>query len=105
MPGSPIKEALEACSRLSRDNARTPMQWNAEKNAGFTTGTPWLKVNDNYTEINMETQDTDPDSVLKLLPEADRTAQISCLQRSICLWRIPACLSEYQLGHGLLSKD
>ena len=58
------KEALEACSRLSRDNARTPMQWNTEKNAGFTTGTPWLKVNDNYTELNMETQDTDPDSVL-----------------------------------------
>ena len=58
------KEALEACSRLSRDNARTPMQWNTGKNAGFTTGTPWLKVNDNYTEINMETQDTDPDSVL-----------------------------------------
>ena len=89
------KEALEACSRLSRDNARTPMQWNTRENAGFTTGTPWLKVNDNYTEINVETQDTDPDS----------TAQISCLQRSICLWRIPACLSEYQLGHGLLSKD
>lgn len=58
------KEALEACSRLSRDNARTPMQWNTQKNAGFTTGTPWLKVNDNYTEINMETQDADPDSVL-----------------------------------------
>ena len=58
------KEALEACSRLSRDNARTPMQWNTQKNAGFTTGTPWLKVNDNYTEINVETQDTDPDSVL-----------------------------------------
>ena len=57
-------EALEACSRLSRDNARTPMQWNTQENAGFTTGTPWLKVNDNYTEINMETQDTDPDSVL-----------------------------------------
>ena len=58
------KEALEACSKLSRDNARTPMQWNTQENAGFTTGTPWLKVNDNYTEINMETQDTDPDSVL-----------------------------------------
>ena len=58
------KEALEVCSRLSRDNARTPMQWNTQENAGFTTGTPWLKVNDNYTEINMETQDTDPDSVL-----------------------------------------
>ena len=58
------KEALEACSKLSRDNARTPMQWNTQENAGFTTGTPWLKVNDNYTEINVETQDTDPDSVL-----------------------------------------
>ena len=58
------KEALEACSRLSRDNARTPMQWNTRENAGFTTGTPWLKVNDNYTEINVETQDADPDSVL-----------------------------------------
>ena len=58
------KEALEACSRLSRDNARTPMQWNTQENAGFTTGTPWLKVNDNYTEINVETQDADPDSVL-----------------------------------------
>ena len=40
------------------------MQWNTRENAGFTTGTPWLKVNDNYTEINVETQDTDPDSVL-----------------------------------------
>ena len=49
------KEALEVCSRLSRDNARTPMQWNTQENAGFTTGTPWLKVNDNYTEIRMST--------------------------------------------------
>ena len=63
------QEALEVCSRLSRDNARTPMQWNAEENAGFTTGTPWLKVNDNYTEINMETQDADPDSVLNYYRE------------------------------------
>ena len=63
------QEALEVCSRLSRDNARTPMQWNTEKNAGFTTGTPWLKVNDNYTEINMETQDADPDSVLNYYRE------------------------------------
>ena len=58
------KEALEACSRLSRDNARTPMQWNTQENAGFTTGTPWLKVNDNYNKINMKAQDHDPDSVL-----------------------------------------
>ena len=58
------KEALEACSRLSRDNARTPMQWNTQENAGFTAGTPWLKVNDNYKEINMADQDQDPDSIL-----------------------------------------
>ncbi len=40
---------LEACSKMSRDNARTPMQWTDGENAGFTTGTPWLKVNSNYT--------------------------------------------------------
>ena len=58
------KEALKACSKLSRDNARTPVQWNAQENAGFTAGTPWLKVNDNYKEINMADQDQDPDSIL-----------------------------------------
>ena len=58
------KEALEACSRLSRDNARTPMQWNTEKNAGFTTGIPWLEVNPDYKEINVESQLTDSGSLL-----------------------------------------
>ena len=58
------KEALKACSKLSRDNARTPVQWNAQENAGFTAGTPWLKVNDNYKEINMADQDQNPDSIL-----------------------------------------
>ena len=57
-------EALEVCSRMSRDNARTPMQWSSEKNAGFTTGTPWLQVNSNYAEINVAQQEKDPDSVL-----------------------------------------
>ena len=46
-----------------RDNARTPMQWTAGENAGFTTGTPWLPVNPNYQEINAEDQLKDPDSV------------------------------------------
>lgn len=58
------EEALQACGRMSRDNARTPVQWNDRENAGFTTGTPWLKVNSNYREINVEKQETDPDSVL-----------------------------------------
>ena len=58
------QEALAACEKMSRDNARTPMQWDASANAGFTTGTPWLKVNDNYPEINVAAQEEDPDSVL-----------------------------------------
>ena len=58
------REALEACTQMSRDNARTPMQWSARDNAGFTTGTPWLKVNSNYTELNVESQEKDADSVL-----------------------------------------
>ena len=56
-------EALKAVSKFSRDNARTPMQWSDEENAGFTTGTPWLKVNPNYVDINVSMQQDDPDSV------------------------------------------
>ena len=59
------EEALEVCSRMSRDNARTPMQWSNERNAGFTKGRPWLKVNENYTEINVKAQENEPDSVLQ----------------------------------------
>ena len=62
--GCTEEEALDACIRYSRDNARTPMQWSHEKEAGFTTGKPWLKVNPNYTEINVEDQLKDEDSVL-----------------------------------------
>lgn len=47
----------------SRDNARTPMQWNNQENAGFTTGTPWLKVNPNYKEINAQAQINDLNSI------------------------------------------
>lgn len=58
------EEALQVCGRMSRDNARTPVQWSNKENAGFTTGTPWLKVNSNYTEINVESQEVQPNSVL-----------------------------------------
>ena len=57
------EDALAAVSRFSRDNARTPMQWSGKENAGFTAGTPWLKVNPNYTSINAADQLDDPDSV------------------------------------------
>lgn len=58
------REALEICGKMSRDNARTPVQWSGAENAGFTTGTPWLKVNSDYREINVAVQENDPDSVL-----------------------------------------
>ena len=57
-------EALAVCSVMSRDNARTPMQWKNAPQAGFTSGTPWLKVNDNYPVINVEKEEGQPDSVL-----------------------------------------
>ncbi|HJD40210.1 MAG TPA: alpha-glucosidase [Candidatus Blautia stercoripullorum] len=63
------EEALKVISVYSRDNARTPVQWNSEKNAGFTQGTPWLMVNPNYTSINVEAQKQDPDSVLSFYKE------------------------------------
>ena len=61
--GTPQPQALAAVQRMARDNARTPMQWTAGPNAGFTTGTPWMRVNPNYTAINAEAALADPASV------------------------------------------
>lgn len=63
------EEAIKAISSHSRDNARTPMQWSDEANAGFTTGTPWLPVNPNYTAINAAAQTEDADSVYSFYKE------------------------------------
>ncbi|WP_339314793.1 alpha-glucosidase [Paenibacillus sp. FSL M7-0896] len=58
------KEAIiHSINAKGRDNARTPMQWDATRNGGFTTGEPWLPVHPNYKEINMEANLKDPDSV------------------------------------------
>lgn len=54
---------LRCFDTIARDNARTPVQWDNSPNAGFTTGTPWIKVNPNYTEINAEAALADPNSV------------------------------------------
>ncbi len=53
----------------ARDNGRTPYQWNTSKNAGFTTGNPWIKVNDNHTYLNAEVQENDPNSNLNYFRE------------------------------------
>ncbi|QFT89754.1 Oligo-1,6-glucosidase [Bacillus sp. THAF10] len=58
------QKVMEIIWAKGRDNSRTPMQWNEEPNGGFTSGTPWMGVNDNYSEINVEKQWNDPNSVL-----------------------------------------
>jgi oligo-1,6-glucosidase len=59
------EKALKAVERFGRDNARTPFQWTGGENAGFTCGKPWLRVNPNYRDINLERQMSDPDSVYR----------------------------------------
>ncbi|MEF3330912.1 glycoside hydrolase family 13 protein [Oceanobacillus sp. M60] len=62
--GVPKEQILAALAKTSRDHSRTPMQWNNEANGGFTTGAPWMKVNPNYTAINVEEQQDHADSIL-----------------------------------------
>ncbi|MGN1401477.1 MAG: alpha-glucosidase [Bacillus sp. (in: firmicutes)] len=61
--GEDLEEVMKSIWLGGRDNSRTPMQWEASKNAGFTTGTPWMKVNPNHDEINVESQLKDEQSV------------------------------------------
>lgn len=62
--GATAEEALRIVSAFSRDNARTPMQWSDAHAAGFTSGSPWLMVNPNYTSLNVAAQEADKMSVL-----------------------------------------
>jgi len=61
--GGDAQETLKIIHAKSRDNARTPIQWDASEQAGFTTGTPWINVNPNYTDINVSQALDDPDSI------------------------------------------
>jgi oligo-1,6-glucosidase len=62
--GGDLKAYIETLKRMSRDNSRTPFQWNNTANAGFTTASPWLKVNPDYITVNAAAQEKDPNSVL-----------------------------------------
>ena len=94
------EQALAACGRMSRDNARTPMQWSDEANAGFTTAKPWLKVNENYKAINVAAQEKDPSSVLNYyrrlvaLRKSDEFRELFTYGR---------CVPAYE-DHGLLQR-
>ncbi|WP_163877724.1 glycoside hydrolase family 13 protein [Paenibacillus favisporus] len=63
LQGKPIGQTMQAIQAKSRDNARTPMQWDDGPQAGFTTGEPWIKVNPNYTDVNVASAMKDPDSI------------------------------------------
>ena len=80
--GCSEEEILRSARAKSRDNARSPMQWDASENAGFTSGTPWLPVNANYREINAAEQQGRADSVF------------SCYQTLISLRRTYAVFTE-----------
>ena len=58
------QEAMEAVHHFSRDNSRTPMQWDDSLNACFTSGEPWISLNEDYTTYNVKAEMSDPDSVL-----------------------------------------
>ena len=60
----PMSRVLKLIQKSARDSARTPVQWSAEENAGFSTGKPWFQVNENYREINAASQEEDPNSLL-----------------------------------------
>lgn len=68
LQGKSEEEVIRILGAKSRDNSRTPMQWDASENAGFTKGTPWLKVCDRYKEINTESRH-EPDSVFQYYKE------------------------------------
>ena len=66
------EDMMRYLKEISRDNARTPMQWDDSRNAGFTTGTPWINVNPNYPKINAQAAVADPDSVFHYYQELIR---------------------------------
>ena len=62
--GGDLRQFMEAQKIAARDNGRTPFQWDTSASAGFTSGTPWLKVNPNYQTVNVAAEDNDPNSCL-----------------------------------------
>ena len=76
------RDRLKKLWRSSRDSARTPVQWSAEKNAGFTDGdTTWMAVNENYKQINVAQQEEDPDSILNFYRRAIQLRKkLSCVR-------------------------
>ena len=99
------KEAFEAVLRMSRDNSRTPMQWDDSENAGFSLGEPWLKVNPDYQRINVAVQDSEPDSVLNFYRKLTRLRKKSEYSKTLIYGEYrtyyqedPKVMSFYRIG-------
>lgn len=89
-----VETILQNLNRTSRVNARTPMQWNNEKNAGFSSNEPMLKVNSNYTEVNVENQLNDADSILSFFKSAIKLRKTSKVTKEVTIDRF-TLLDEY----------
>lgn len=89
------EEALKLVNKFSRDNARTPFQWNDSINAGFTQGTPWLGVNENYKKINAESQLNDRNSVLSFYRELIQLRKSEKYSEAIVYGDFTPALKEY----------
>ena len=88
------EESLRAVNHYSRDNTRTPFQWTGESQAGFTAGTPWLKVNPNYVHINAAEQEGRGDSVLAFYKELIRLRKDARLEEAAVYGRTEPVLED-----------
>lgn len=89
------EEALKIVNIYSRDNARTPFQWDNSENAGFTTGKPWLKINENYKEINAKSQVEDEDSIFNFYKKLINLRKSEEFKDAIVYGKFEPILEEY----------
>lgn len=97
-------EALKLVSEMSRDNARTPMQWSGEAHGGFTKGTPWLAVNENYRELNVKEQEGREDSVLSFYKKLIALRTDPEYKEAVVYGRQEPALTELQNFTGFYRK-
>lgn len=88
------EEAILIVNRFNRDNARTPMQWDASANAGFSPSPPWLPVNPNYTNINVAAQENDPGSLLSFYKELISLRKDPDYQETLVYGELIPCFEE-----------
>lgn len=102
--GLSVEEALHVVEKFSRDNGRTPFQWDDSAQAGFTTGSPWLRVNPNYTEINLKAQKDDPDSVFNFYKKLIQLRKNDAYSNTIVYGKFSPYLEEQHNVIGYFRK-